>query len=264
LNRLFSAEITRNVPIDDRHFILELTPETITDAALAGQFFMLEPGESIDPLLLRPFSLMDSTAPGDTHPTGTLIFLIRAAGKGTNILKRLAAGTRLSVLGPLGQGVFPPVADDERLFIVAGGIGIASVFGLVKAYPGVPLFYGVRSKSHLLIPERFEPAAREIHFASDDGSIGRKGSVLELLEKYISQLIKSYSGKIKIYACGPNAMYKKMAEMNLDADIYVSLETPMACGIGTCLGCAVKTAGGLRMVCKDGPVFNLKDIIWNT
>ncbi|MBF0318840.1 MAG: dihydroorotate dehydrogenase electron transfer subunit [Nitrospirae bacterium] len=263
MNRLFSAEIIRNESVDDRHFILELSPGAAVADTLVGQFFMLKPGESIDPLLLRPFSLMGFTVPGATHPNGTLSFLIRAAGKGTNILKRLPVGTCLTVLGPLGQG-FPPIEEGERLIVVAGGIGIASVLGLVKVYQDVPLFYGVRTKGHLLLsPGMLNAISAEIHIASDDGSIGTKGNILELLEAYVFQLRKSFGGNIKIYACGPHAMLRAMAEMSLDAETYISLETPMACGLGTCLGCAVKTAGGIQMVCKDGPVFNIKDITWD-
>ncbi|WP_420265444.1 dihydroorotate dehydrogenase electron transfer subunit [Candidatus Magnetominusculus dajiuhuensis] len=223
---------------------------------------MIGPGEYIDPLLLRPFSLADITPPDDKHPNGSLIFFIRVAGKGTNILKRLTVGTSLSVIGPLGLG-FPPVADDEKLLVVAGGIGIASVLGLTKKYQGVPLFYGDRTKGRMLNIEWLEMPEDDIHITTDDGSCGKKCGVLEFLESHISQLRESYTGKIKIYACGPHGMYRAMAGMNLNAEVYVSLETPMACGVGTCLGCAVDTVNGLKMVCKDGPVFNLKDIIWD-
>ncbi|MEO5359212.1 MAG: hypothetical protein H7843_02055 [Nitrospirota bacterium] len=224
---------------------------------------MLRPGESIDPLLLRPFSLLTFKSPSGQYPNGTLIFLIDAVGKGTNILKRLAVGTRFSIVGPLGRG-FPPVADDEILFVVAGGIGIASVFGLTSVYLNTPFFFGVRTANMMsdLQAIGFNYWGENTFTASDDGSIGSKGSVLELLEKQVSEYKRDCGGKVKIYACGPHAMYKAMVKMNLDADIYVSLETPMACGVGTCLGCAVETTSGLQMVCKDGPVFNLKDIIW--
>ncbi|KWT92757.1 hypothetical protein [Candidatus Magnetominusculus xianensis] len=259
MNRLFTADIVTNEQLDNRYFALQVTPNVAICETLAGQFFMLksgEFGEYTDPLLLRPFSLASFIHPDDTYPNGLLMFLIDAVGKGTNILKRLPVGTRLNIIGPLGRG-FPPVADDERLLIAAGGIGIASVLGLNKMYHGVPLFYGVRSRGQMI-----ECTNSNIQVASDDGSIGDKGSVLALLERHISQLRQSYSGKIKIYACGPHGMYKAMFKMNLDADVYVALETPMACGVGTCLGCAVETTSGLQMVCKDGPVFNLKDIIW--
>ncbi|MBF0517067.1 MAG: hypothetical protein HQK97_08115 [Nitrospirae bacterium] len=223
---------------------------------------MIKPGDSIDPLLLRPFSFLSYNKHGGKHPNGSLVFVIDAIGKGTNILKRLAVGTRLSVIGPLGRG-FPPVSGDEKLLVAAGGIGIASVLGLTKVYKGEKFFYGVRTKDQMPDIEWFKYTKGNMHIACDDGSIGDKGSVLELLETHIYQLRQSYSGKIKIYACGPHGMYKAMAKMNLDAEIYVSLETPMACGVGTCLGCAVQTTSGLQMVCKDGPVFNLKEIIWD-
>ncbi|MBF0457968.1 MAG: dihydroorotate dehydrogenase electron transfer subunit [Nitrospirae bacterium] len=249
--------------MDNGYFALQVTPNVAICEPVIGQFFMLKPGEAIDPLLLRPFSFVDFIiSPNDKYPNGLLMFLIGAVGKGTNILKRLAVGNRLSVIGPLGRG-FPAVEDDENLLVVAGGIGIASVLGLTKVYHGVSLFYGIRTKEQIPDTEWFKYTEGNYHIASDDGSIGEKGSVLELLERYISQLRKSYSGKIKIYACGPHGMYKAMVRMNLDAEVHVSLETPMACGIGTCLGCAVETVNGLKVVCKDGPVFNLKDIIWD-
>ncbi|MBF0487315.1 MAG: hypothetical protein HQK98_04070 [Nitrospirae bacterium] len=262
MNRLFTAEIVRNDPMDNGYFALQVTPDVEISEPDIGQFFMIKTGESIDPLLLRPFSFVDFIPPNDKYPNGSLMFLIGAVGKGTNILKHLAVGMRLSVIGPLGQG-FPPVASDEILFIVAGGIGIASVLGLTNVNPNTPFFYGVRTKE--LIPDMvwFNYTGINTFTTSDDGSIGFAGSVLELLEKQVSEFKRGCGGKIKIYACGPNGMYRAMAGMNLDADVYVSLETPMACGIGTCLGCAVDTVNGLKMVCKDGPVFNLKDIIWD-
>lgn len=210
---------------------------------------------------MRPFSLADFIPPNENNPNGSLMFVIHAIGRGTNILRRLPKGTLLTVIGPVGAG-FPPVSEGETLIIVAGGIGIASVFGLIFKYPGVPLFYGVRTKELMIDSGLLNYPQDKLHIASDDGSVGDEGSVLDLLERYLERDGAIHSGgRLKIYACGPHSMYKAMAKMALDADVYVSLETPMACGVGTCLGCAVETVGGLQMVCKDGPVFNLKDIL---
>ncbi|KJU82643.1 Cytochrome-c3 hydrogenase, gamma subunit [Candidatus Magnetobacterium bavaricum] len=225
------------------------------------------PGKPLpfDPLLKRPFSCMD-------YSDGLLHFMIKLRGKFTAILGNCTPGSVLELIGPLGNG-FPAVGTGERLIVVAGGIGIASVAMLLRDYPEATLFYGVRSANDLFI-DRLPPVAR-LHVTSDNGSVGDKGNVLEQLRQYIVSTVQNTkaAGVIKVYACGPHAMTQQLCRMFAYSDgalpkingwpveAFVSVEERMACGVAACLGCAVGTVNGYRLVCKDGPVFNVNELI---
>jgi dihydroorotate dehydrogenase electron transfer subunit len=230
---------------------------------------MIEVGRGYDPLLKRAFSLFRKTEDG-------LQIFYRVIGRGTALLGNTKEGECIDVLGPLGKP-YPTVSTRSLPVVLAGGIGIASVYPLVEALRGrADVFFGARSKDELFFLSELQKMSGELFISTDDGSYGEKGTVVDLFKKAFS---RNPADK-KLFACGPRPMLKEIAlyavEKKIDA--YVSLEEHMACGVGACLGCAVKVRGKMKTgskkgekkdsevlfnkVCTDGPVFNVKEIVW--
>jgi dihydroorotate dehydrogenase electron transfer subunit len=216
-----------------------------------GQFAMLELDPDrlrLDPLLPRPMAVYRARG-------SRLEFRFRRVGRGTELLGRLPAGARVGVVGPLGNG-FPEVAPRGRPILVGGGTGIASLYGLAARSPGVEVLLGGRTRDEILGLGDFEALDCRLALATEDGSVGHRGVVTELLEP---------RGGDEVYACGPTAMMQRAADLAraAGARCWVSLETNMACGFGVCLGCAVPTDAGFRYVCSDGPVFESSALRWD-
>ena len=215
-----------------------------------------------DTLLRRPLSVHQVDG-------NKLALLFAIVGKGTRWLSQHQAGDIVDIFGPLGNG-FAINPASQNLLLVAGGIGIAPLRFLadaaVKQPKKVTLLMGASSAVHL-IPIAPEPRGLltggvlplniNITKATDDGSEGYKGLATDLIVDYIDRADQ-------IYACGPLPMYQTMAQMPelRNKPVQISLEMRMGCGRGTCYGCTVKTKNGLKQVCKDGPVFDLEDILW--
>lgn len=255
MSRYFRAEIRSNRPIHKNHNLLSLANLDAMTEPLPGQFYMLAVSKGFDPLLRRAFSLFRRTQDG-------FQILYRIKGKGTSILKDVKEGTILHVLGPLGNG-YPMPSDSESPLVIAGGIGIASVFSLVeKLSKKAFLFYGARAQQELFMTDALESFYKELVVCTDDGSCGVRGSVVDVLSDFIKR--RDALHRPVIYACGPNVMLGEIAKTAMANGIktYVSLEEHMACGIGACLGCVVKTKYGYQRVCKEGPVFAAEEIIW--
>jgi dihydroorotate dehydrogenase electron transfer subunit len=219
-----------------------------------GQFFMLEAVRTYDPLLKRPFSMF-------LYKDGKLQFLYRIRGKGTQCISDLKKDNIIQLLGPLGNS-YP--APEGEYIVVAGGIGIASVFSVINKYQGrAYLYIGARNRDELLMLDEVTKIAKEVAVTTDDGSFGRKGFVTEPLKEFIDSgpFAKTH---LPVYACGPVPMLKELSAITRGRGItcHASLEEIMACGIGACLGCVAKTAAGYKRVCKEGPVFDIKDIVW--
>jgi dihydroorotate dehydrogenase electron transfer subunit len=221
-----------------------------------GQFYMLQVSSGLDPLLKRAFSLFRRTSYG-------IQLLYRTVGKGTSLLRDMKEGAIIEVLGPLGNG-YPALSADEVPLVVAGGIGIASVFPLIKKVSGrAYVFYGAKTKDEILMVEELGRLSGELLISTDDGTCEKKGTALELLNHFLLRREQLVSGFV-IYACGPKPLLKEVsitaAAHNIKA--YLSLEEHMACGIGACLGCVTKTKNGYKRVCKEGPVFTSEEIVW--
>lgn len=218
---------------------------------------MIEVGSSYDPLLKRPFSFFRKTSDG-------IQFLYTIRGKGTRMMKSLKEGTVINVLGPLGRG-YPEPEGNMVPLLVAGGIGIASIFPLVEMFAKkAHVLYGARDKDSLLMLDELKGLAAELVISTDDGSIGEKGTIVDVLDRFPASYL--------IYACGPKPMLMALSKIALKKNIrcYVSVEENMACGIGVCLGCAIKVKSqntpnpGItyKSVCREGPVFSIEKIVW--
>jgi dihydroorotate dehydrogenase electron transfer subunit len=217
---------------------------------------MIEVNKGTDPLLKRAFSLFRKTENG-------LQILYRVRGKGTEILKEMKEGSVIEVLGPLGT-CYPLPSVDVVPLVIAGGIGIASVFSFIEQLAGRAIvFYGARTKNDLLMHDELKGFTKEILVSTDDGSAGQKGTIADSLSAFLS-IPQSPISNYRMYACGPHLLLKAVSEIAKEYKIpsYISMEEHMACGIGACLGCVVKTRDGYTRVCKEGPVFEAKELIW--
>lgn len=227
--------------------------------AVPGQFGMLSCSDGLDPLLRRPFSIGGVKRRGEV----TVIELwVKEVGRGTGLLRRMPAGRELRLLAPLGNS-FPLEAEPGgRLALVAGGIGLPPVLfaaeTLAAAGRAFDLYLGAATGAELLEEKRCRTAAYavggEFVAATDDGSAGESGTVVAALERRLNAG-RAYA---RALACGPNPMLAALADLGrgYSLPVHVSLEEPMACGVGVCLGCVVELADGNRAPsCKEGPVF---------
>jgi dihydroorotate dehydrogenase electron transfer subunit len=191
--------------------------------------------------------------------SGGVALLFEVVGRGTSWLSQRAPGDLVDLMGPLGSGFLVKPAA-RNLLLVAGGIGIAPLAFLAEEATGlgrtVTLLLGARKASQLCLGSQL-PNGILIVKATEDGSEGRKGLVTDLVGEFAGQADQ-------VFACGPVPMYKAMADLGClkGRAVQVSLELTMACGVGACYGCTVKTRMGPKQVCQDGPVFDLADIVW--
>ena len=233
-------------------------------APVPGQFYMVRGPWEADPLLPRPFSVARfRTVEGQQVQ---LEFLLRIIGRGTRLLGTAQVGVELDVLGPLGIGFDDPPGDSA--WMVAGGIGIAPFPALTDAIatPGrsLSLLLGARTKTEIPGFEDFKAnLTGGVEIATDDGSAGFAGTVVELLA---SRLHGSENVRpSQVYVCGPHAMMEAAAAVCAGAGIpcSVSLEAPMGCGMGTCRGCVIRTHEDTNFtVCTEGPVSDAS-FIWS-
>lgn len=207
-----------------------------------GQFFMFRT-ESFrnEPLLSRPFGVCEQNE-------NELTFLYQVVGSGTEIMADLTPGHKVKLLGPLGNGFDISKADGKKVAVVAGGIGIAPLLDLCKKLPEKADFYAGFTYDPYFVDE-FKAYVNSITTTSFKND-----------NKFITENLNPDDYDI-IYACGPNGLLKAIHEKNNKADIEVSMEAHMACGIGACLGCTIPSADGeFLRVCKDGPVFDAGEV----
>lgn len=221
-----------------------------------GQFFMLRAKHS-QVLLARPISVFDAIP--DTRMRYIQIeFLILKKGQGTNELCALQKGDFLELLGPCGN-VFPSPDKNEKVCIAGGGIGIAPVAGFAKNLPPKSYDFYASFKSGSYGIENVSP--ENLVVTTDDGSCGIRGMISAALT---AQVLKEKKYSV-VYACGPEPMLRYIQKICAEAGTkcFLSLESKMACGMGACLGCTIKTKSGLKRCCKDGPVFEASEIIFD-
>lgn len=269
------TEIVENVAIARNTLRLRFRAPAMAERVVPGQFFMIRNPAGNDPLIGRALALYDVAADA-TDGWIDVVYVVK--GRFTSSLVKLPAGAPLAIWGPLGNGFAPPVA--EHLILVAGGIGQTPLLALAKEGLGrqrfgqptprclgraarVSLVYGVRSAEYLAGVEAFQSAGVDVHIATEDGSIGPPRLVTDLLAQVLDE-----SPSASVVCCGPEPMMEAVAKLTAarQVECCVSLETPMACGIGICFSCVAKIGSvddwDYKRTCIEGPVFNSRDIVW--
>jgi len=247
-----SFKVVENYRVCGRDFLLtvEADEETVRKVK-PGQFGMVQVRSRLqfDPLLRRPLGIFNVEG-------NRVSFLYRVYGRGTELLTKVEPGETVEVLMPLGNSI--PENREKYLFI-AGGIGIGGLFLAAKwfkeAGKQVVVVYGERNSENLSGLPFLDKYGLETVVYTEDGSYGRKGLVTEGLEEF-----KDYTW----VACGPTPMLKavKEAAEELGIECYLSLDRRMACGVGACLGCTVKTTEGYKRCCVEGPIFKAEEVIF--
>lgn len=231
-----------------------------------GHFVMLKVSDGLDPLLRRPLGVYNVLGGrgGRVFKGSGIELLYKVVGRGTKILSLKRPGEPLDVLGPLGNGFTDNVGPGQKAVIIGGGMGAVPLYLLAKRLKNPVMLFGARTRQEAALVKDFKGLKLRLRLSSDDGSVGHKGLVTDLLKEEITP-------DSVVYACGPLGMLKSVSAiaLGIGARCYVSLERSMACGIGVCLGCAVKTLTHrekankeYKMVCSDGPVFEAGDIDW--
>ncbi len=229
----------------------------ITKEAKAGQFLEIKVSETGEPYLRRPISIFNID--GDI-----VEFIFQVKGRGTELLAQVQEGKLIDIMGPLGKGTFK-VKEYNNVAIIGGGIGTYPLYELTKELKGkanLNVYLGFRDKSLVTCEKEFEEIGlNKLVVTTDDGSYKEKGFAIDFMKKDIEE------HKVDmIFACGPLPMLKAVRSYAIENNIpcQISLEERMGCGIGACLGCAVKVRTGedtkYGHVCKDGPVFNASDV----
>lgn len=296
------AKVLYNKRIKRNYFEISLDSVRIAKTASPGQFVEIKVSDDIEPLLRRPFSIhriAHKLVSSQAHKLKTkkyIVILYEVVGKATEILSQRKAGEYLDILGPLGNGFdyHTPYTIHHTPILVAGGMGTAPLIFLAEKLvtksqshkvTRKPLaLIGGKTKEDILCEKEFRELGYEVKIATDDGSVGFKGYVSNLLEK----MLKTDNRKLTtIYACGPKPMLKEISIISERYHIpaQISLEAHLACGIGACMGCVIKSQKlkvksqndnlksksknqelksefEYKRVCKDGPVFEASQIIW--
>jgi dihydroorotate dehydrogenase electron transfer subunit len=252
---------------DPQYQIMRLVLYTdIAMSAKPGQFVHIQVSTGLDPLLRRPISLAEINA---EKKEITLFYRIR--GKGTERLAQVKPGEQLSIMGPIGQGFTLP--NDGELVLVAGGIGAFPLLALAQQAKArnlsVRFFWGGESSAFFESAglKYWKEAGIPVAVSTLDGSLGERGNVLDLIKRSFT----SSTPHTSVAVCGPNPMMQAISEYFLESNYSVeaSLEERMGCAVGACLGCVCtlkdENSENLRRakVCKDGPVFNAKEVLWN-
>ncbi len=258
----YTAKVLENQRENSRCMRMVLScPEEIL-SAVPGQFVMLSvPGKDGRPFLPRPFSIYrTSSSPGSFE------ILYRVVGPGTRLMAGFPAEDLVGVTGPLGNG-FSLYKGVKKCFLVAGGIGVPPIAFLARTISKIPdsgikcsAFLGGATSDDILCKNDFLSCGMDLHIATEDGSKGAQGLITEILEPEIAK-----NRPDAVFACGPMPMLNAVGKMANARGIpcQVSIETVMACGLGACMGCAVRAGNrqhGYRHVCKDGPVFEYNAI----
>jgi dihydroorotate dehydrogenase electron transfer subunit len=269
--------VRENVQLAEATYRLRFDCPQIARRIVPGQFLMLRLAGFDDPLLGRPLALYDTVPGPDGQPQGIdVVYLV--LGRMTAKLASYRPGQALEVWGPLGNG-FTPLAT-EHLVMVAGGIGQTPFLALAQEYrerrnygdPPRPaaraerlsLLYGVRKRSLLAGVDDFQRLGVDVQISTDDGSAGHHGLVTDLLTRTLEK-----SPACRVVCCGPEKMMEAVAHLcrKWDVPCHVSLETPMACGIGICFSCVARVRDeqgdwDYRRTCVEGPVFDARQLVF--
>ena len=252
--KLVSARVISNSEVLPNVYLMSVKAPEIAAIARPGQYVMVRCGEGNVMPLRRPLGIHRMSKDG-------ISLLFTVVGRGTEWLSQRKGGEQVDLFGPLGNGfkVYPSSRD---LLLVAGGVGVAPLLALAEHAIGtgraVKLLIGEKNAAKIY-PERLLPSGIKPVVTTEDGSLGQKGMVTEILPQFIAEADQ-------IFVCGPLPMYRAIAKMGSKLGkkpTQVLLETVMGCGVGACLSCSIETKSGRKLVCKDGPVFEFSDILWD-
>jgi dihydroorotate dehydrogenase electron transfer subunit len=273
-----TVEVVENVRLARDTYRVRFACPEMARRILPGQFLMLRLSGCNDPLIGRPLALYDTVLSPAGEPVAIdVVYLVK--GKLTSRLVGYQPGQRLDVWGPLGNGFEPQ--PTEHLIMVAGGIGQTPFVALGQEYLGrrrygdpprtvqpaskVTLCYGARTAELLAGVEDFRRIGIDVRLATDDGSHGHHGLVTDLLQQVLAESTTPH----RIVCCGPELMMEAVSKIAIAAGVpcQVSLETPMACGVGICFTCVAKVrdatgAWDYKRTCVEGPVFDAAAIEW--
>ncbi len=281
------AQVLAHRRVAPDHYLLRLKAPLIARRAQPGQFIHLRCyGDSPQrdtrrsrvsllgtvPLLRRPFSLLDVNL-----AAGTIEFIYKVVGFGTGVLTGIPTGAKVDLLGPLGRPFEIPL-ELKRAVLVGGGVGIPPLVllakGLVKACPvssvRVSAFLGARTKEWVICAADFRRLGVPVLVATDDGSRGYRGSVVDCLKEFLRSTIHDRRSTV-LYICGPTPMMAAAARLARREGFpaQVSLEERMGCAMGCCMGCVVEVTtepvtshSRFQRVCTEGPVFPAEAILW--
>lgn len=275
--RFEAVRVEENVRLARDTYRVRFRCPVLAARSVPGQFVMLRLAGLDDPLLGRPLAVYDTWLGAAGEPEGLdVVYLV--VGKMTRRLAEFQPGESLEVWGPLGNGF--PATPAEHLVLVAGGIGQTPMLSLAREYLGqrtygcpprvvlpaakVTLCYGARNAEHLAGVEDFWRLGVDVRLSTDDGSAGHHGLVTDLVRSAVTE---SSTLSNRLVCCGPEPMLAAVARLarELGVPCQVSLETPMACGIGICFSCVAKVRDGsggwdYRRTCVEGPVFDADEI----
>lgn len=248
--------ISKTMLGDAVYMVLEVGDMVRASFKNPGQFVHIKCGEGL--LLRRPISVCACT---EGQPEDTLAIVFEVRGEGTDWLAKREAGECLDVLGLAGNGF--PMKRGGRYLLVGGGIGVPPMLGCAQFAEGKSTaVLGFRSENKVILLDHFEEECAKVLLATDDGSAGYHGFVDALVRQELEQ-DRAYDA---VLACGPKPMLRSVAKAAEEFGVpcLISMEERMGCGVGACLVCACDMADGSRKhVCKDGPVFDSKEVDWN-
>jgi len=273
------VRIVENLQVGAETYRVRFHCREIAERIVPGQFLMARIAQCDDPLIGRALAVYDILEDA-TGKADAIDLIYHVKGKFTRRLESYLPGQRMLVWGPLGNG-FPPLAC-QHLMMVAGGVGQTPFLSLAKEHlglqsygapprgvsrlPRVTLCFGAQSAAFLAGVEDFRRLGVDVHLATDDGSAGYHGPVTDLL----AERLRAGAERTHVVSCGPMAMMRRSAEIAAawGAPCHVSLETPMACGIGVCFSCVAKIrddAGhwDYKRTCVEGPVFDAQRVVWS-
>ena len=253
-----NCELVKKEVVAEGIYKFTVKAPAIASKAKAGQFLEIKISKTGAPFLRRPISIYNIC-----KEEGLVEFIFQVKGEGTKLLAEENVGAEIDIMGPLGNGSFD-ISDYKKVAIIGGGIGTYPLYELAKELnekSDVTVYIGFRNKDLVTLEDEFAKVSNRIVITTDDGSYKEKGFAINFLKEDCKK-----EKPDMIYACGPLPMLKAVREFALEENIpcQVSLEERMGCGIGACLGCAIKIISGeeprFGHVCKDGPVFNAKDV----
>ncbi|MBR2240902.1 MAG: dihydroorotate dehydrogenase electron transfer subunit [Clostridia bacterium] len=254
------VKLVNKEKLKDDIYKFSVESEEICKLANPGQFLEIKVLKGIEPLLRRPISIYNVD-----RDKNWIEFIFQVKGKGTKILSEVEVGQEIDVVGPIGNGIFE-IKKYNNAAIIGGGIGVFPLYELAKQLKiaesdNINTYLGFRSKEFVTNEDEFSKVSSKLIITTDDGSYKEKGFAINKLKEDIEKQALEGNQTDIIFACGPLPMLKAVQQLAIEKNIpcQLSLEERMACGLGVCLGCAVKLAGSdelkYKHVCKDGPVF---------